>query len=100
MVTKSPGAYGRVVDARSYRSVANAQVSFPMLRVPAAITDSEGRFDLPYEEKLGIVVLLPFEFQNTRLQVVHPGYEPYSTLVFISDSHGRHDVFLQPRSKP
>lgn len=97
VVTKSPGAFGRIIDARTHAAVASARVSFPALRMTSATTDQDGRYDLPYRTKLGIIVLLPFEFQNVMLEASHPGYQPKTERVFYaSPPHQRHDMVLQP----
>lgn len=98
IVTKSPGAHGRVTNARTHAPVAQAQVSFPDLRVPAATTDRQGRYDIPYTRKLGVVVLLPLEFANTPLQVTHPGYQTFTRRIFHdSPAHRRYDIALEPK---
>jgi hypothetical protein len=63
VVTNSPGAYGRITDARTHSPIAHASVTFPG-RGPTVTTDKEGWYDLPHTNKFGIIVLLPFEFQR------------------------------------
>jgi hypothetical protein len=94
MVIKSPGAYGRVTDARTHAPIPHAQVGFPGFRTATA-TDRDGRFDLPYQTKLGIIVLLPWEDWGYALQVAHPGYQ--TGRVYTKDHHEKHDVALEPK---
>jgi hypothetical protein len=66
--------------------------------VPVAVTDGRGWYDLPYQTKLGIIVLLPVEFQNVMLQASAPGYQSSETRVFYASTpHQRHDIELQPK---
>ena len=97
MVTKAPGAHGRVTDVGSHASVVNASVCFPG-RSPVTLTDKDGKYDLPYTQKLGIIVLLPFEFQNVPLLVTHPDYLSTKIRVFTMVKHGHYDIDL--RAKP
>jgi hypothetical protein len=94
VVTKSPGAYGRIVDAQTHAPLARAIVTFPG-RSPTVTTNAEGLYDLPHTTKLGIVVLLPFEFQTLPLQVSHTGYQTATLRVPIISEHERHDVALE-----
>ena len=92
-VTNSPGAYGRVTDARTHAPVAHATVNFPGRG--STVTTEEGWYDLPHTTKFGIVVLLPFEFQRLPMQVSHPGYQTTTVEVFTASDHTRQDVALQ-----
>lgn len=94
MVTNSPGAYGRVTDAQTQAPLAQASVSFPG-RGPAVTTNAEGRYDLPHTTKLGIVVLLPFEYQRLPLQVSHAGYQTAIIQVPTIIDHRHQDMYLQ-----
>jgi hypothetical protein len=96
MVTKSPGAYGRVTDARTHAPVVHASVSFPG-RGPVATTGEDGQYDFPHTEKLGIIVLLPWEFQTLPLQVSHPRYQTATIEVRTIFIHERQDVALQAK---
>lgn len=86
-VLKTPTVTGRVIDARTGRAVAGAKVGFPAPNSVWQITDRDGRFAIQSTNKLGIVVLLPFDpaqkylpfvvgkagFQSLRTEV--PFYE-------------------------
>jgi len=94
VVTNSPGAYGRVVDAQTHAPLAHASVTFPD-RSPIVTTNAEGLYDLSHTTKLGIVVLLPFEFQTLPLQVSHTGYQTATLRVPTISEHQRQDVALK-----
>jgi hypothetical protein len=96
MVTNSPGAYGKVTNARNRAPIAHASVHF-LNRGPVVTTDAEGRYDVPASMKLGIIYLVPLEFQNIPLVVSHPGFDTASERIFFySHPHERHDIALQP----
>jgi CarboxypepD_reg-like domain len=94
VVTNSPGAYGRVVDAQTHAPLAHASVSFAG-RSPTVTTNAEGLYDLPHTTKVGIVVLLPFEFQTLPLQVSHIGYRTATLRIPAISEHKRQDVALE-----
>jgi hypothetical protein len=93
-VTNSPGAYGRVTDAQTHAPLAHASVTFPG-RGPTVTTNAHGFYDLPHTRKLGIVVLLPAEFQTLPLQVSHNGYQTATLRVRTISEHGHRDVALE-----
>jgi hypothetical protein len=93
VVTNSPGAYGCVTDAQTHVPLANASVIFPGRG--SSTTNAEGLYDLPHTTKLGIVVLLPFEFQTLTLQVSHPGHQTATLPVRTISEHVHRDVALE-----
>lgn len=92
LVTKSPGAYGRVLDARSQMPVAGACVTFPRSG-PSVLTGQDGRYDIPSSRKLGVIVLLPLEFRWMPLEISHPSY--LTEIVRIYSTHERRDISLR-----
>ncbi|CAN5365163.1 hypothetical protein BH09VER1_BH09VER1_54670 [soil metagenome] len=93
MVTESPGAFGRVTDADTLAPVSKAEVSFPDYG-PIVTTDRNGFYDLPHTKKLGLLFLLPWEFQTLPLQVAHPGYQTAQIKIRTVWAHSRQDVIL------
>lgn len=97
IVTKSPGGYGRVTNARTHAPVPQAEVRFLELRTATTTTDSDGRFDLPYLRELDLKVLLPGqEWHEVTLQVAHPGYRMFTEKILTKEAHQNHDVALEP----
>ncbi len=96
LVTKSPGAYGRVTDGVTGAPIARASVSFPE-RSPTVLTDKNGQYNLPHTTKLGIIVFLPVEFQTLPLQVSRPGYQTATVGVRTIYNHELQDVVLKPQ---
>ena len=95
-VTNTPGIYGRVTDARRETPLAHATVSVPG-RSPTATTDQEGRYELPSTQKLGLIVLLPFDFLSVPVEVSHPGYRTVTVRVLIGPvRQPLKDVALEP----
>ncbi len=95
MVTNTPAAFGRVTDAQRQTPLSKASVSVPG-RSPTATTNSEGRYKLPYTQKLGLVVLLPFDFLSVPVEVSHPGYRTVTVRVPIGTLPREQNVALEP----
>jgi len=77
ILQRTPHVSGHVIDAGTHRPVPQAQVKFRNGEKPVALTDADGRFDLPKTHKLTIVVLLPLDrFETFSLEVTKTGYFP------------------------
>lgn len=99
-VEKSPPVIGRVSDARTHRPVAGAQVSLPESDVSGTTTDAQGRFSLPQQNKLGLVVLLPFDpaYRTVPLEVRREQYRVFRTRVpfYVYTKPKPLEVLLEP----
>jgi hypothetical protein len=75
-VQKTPGVVGHVLDSRSGKAVGGARVGFSDFQSVCKVTDQEGRFSLAPTNKLGLLVLLPFDpaQKYLPLEVCKVGY--------------------------
>jgi hypothetical protein len=99
-VEKSPPVVGHISDARTHRPVAAAQVSLPESDVSGTTTDAQGWFSLARQNKLGLVVLLPFDpaYRTVPLEVRHEGYKVFRTAVpfYVYTEPKPMDILLEP----
>jgi len=99
-VEKSPPVVGHIMDARTHRPVAGALVDLPESDVAGTTADAEGHFSLPRRDKLGLVVLLPFDpaYRTVPLEVRHEGYHIFRAAVpfYVWTEPKPMEIFLEP----
>jgi hypothetical protein len=78
---------GRVIDAKTEKSVRNAKITLEFQGAPPVIyTDSEGIFTFPLKE----------ETRNIHIRVDADGYEKFDRRIDISAKDGIEDIRLNP----
>jgi len=112
--TTSPGATGRVVDAKTHEPLTHAEViisrsTYPPSSADAAFTNSRpptvmsreaGQFTVPLERRLDLYFLPVDAFPRFGLLVVrHPGYETTCVPFWSRSVAELGDVELSPAKK-